>query len=227
MDAPLPLGVARSHGVRRQFKSVGVEFQVVQCCGVDVRAHRKHDAMRLPIAWCKTINVGEASNPGPPQLLRRYRGGVGRNVVPRIEASWRQTQVDTDDEVLPTAFDLTVDDSDEVGHTAPASSQALREARLQVEHMADAEIEVGETVPASSGALRNVRAQMVPHGHRMHEEEVLSTTPAAPSLAPSTLVTVQNRFAPLIAEGGRPSQRLVLVGVQEDDVARDLAPRLW
>ena len=60
---------------------------------------------------------------------------------------------------------------------------------------------------------------VVPHVHRMHEEEVLSTMPAAPFLAPSTLVAVQNRFAPLIAEGGLPSRRLVLVGVQEDDVA--------
>ena len=78
--------------------------------------------------------------------------------------------------------------------TVPASSQALREVRLQVEHMADADIEVGETVPASSGALRDVGAQVVPHVHRMHEEEVLSTIPAAPSLAPSTPVAVQNRL---------------------------------
>ena len=79
---------------------------------------------------CEEVRLGEASNPGPPQLLRRYRGGVGRNVVPRIaeQASLRQTQVDSDDELLPTApvadtrvdspelaaFELTVD-SDEVG----------------------------------------------------------------------------------------------------------------
>ena len=120
--------------------------------------------------------------------------------------------MDSDDEVLPTApvantsvdsselaaFDLTVDDSDEVGDTAPASSQALREAGLQMEHMADADVEVGETAPASSGALREVGVQMVvPDVHRMHEEEVLSTMPAAPFLAPSTLVAVQNRFLQL------------------------------
>ena len=35
-------------------------------------------------------------------------------------------------------------------------------------------------------------------------------------------MAVQNRFAPLIAEGGPPpSRRLVLVGVQDDDVALD------
>ena len=55
---------------------------------------------------------------------------------------------------------------------------------------------------------------------RMYEEEVPSTMPAGPFLAPSTPVVVQNRFAPLIAAGGPPpSRRLVLVGAQEDDVA--------
>ena len=125
-----------------------------------------------PDMGCGGVRVGEVPNPGPPQLLRRYRGGVGRNVVPRVEASWRQTQVNSDDQLLPTApvantsvdnselaaFDLTVDDSDEVGDTAPASS----------------------------GALREVGAQMVvPDVHRMYEEEVPSTIAAAPFLAPS------------------------------------------
>ena len=41
----------------------------------------------------------------------------------------------------------------------------------------------------ASGVLREVGAQMlVPHVHQMHEEEGLSTMPAAPFLAPSTLV---------------------------------------
>ena len=49
LDAPLPLGVARSRGVWRPFESVGADFHVVRRGGVVVRAHRNHDAMRPPI----------------------------------------------------------------------------------------------------------------------------------------------------------------------------------
>ena len=45
------------------------------------------------------VRIGEASHPGPPKFLRRYRG-VGHNVVRRLaeRASLRATQLDSDDE---------------------------------------------------------------------------------------------------------------------------------
>ena len=127
MDASLPPGVVR-HGIWRLLESVAAEFHVVRCGGEDVQTHQQRAPMRLPrgkpiptTARCEIINArdglrgvrnGEASNPAP-QLLHTCRGGVGRNVVPRIteQASLRHTQVDSDDELLATtaAADTRVD----------------------------------------------------------------------------------------------------------------------
>ena len=107
----------RSHGIRRQLESIRV-VHVVRSGGEDVRIHRQHGTIQYArgaqfnhslarvrqrqILVSGGFRIEEASNPGPPQLLRRYRGGVGRHVVPRIAepVSLRRTQVDGDDEPL-------------------------------------------------------------------------------------------------------------------------------